>query len=119
MNILNIHMRILVAVFILIGCLSIAFGQQGNSSNIPEASTSAHQMKKSASVFINSLTRPQQDAIIYEFTPENLTNWSNTPPFVHKRPGLRLASLTNSQRQLAHELLRAALASQGYQKIIT
>lgn len=117
MNILNIHMRVLVAAFILVGCLSIAFGQQGNSSNIPEESTSAHQMKKTASVFINSLTRPQQDAIIYEFTPENRTNWSNTPPFVHKRPGLRLASLTNSQRQLAHELLRASLSSQGYQKI--
>jgi hypothetical protein len=117
MNISNKHVRVLIAVLILIGFLPTAFGQQGSPSNIPAASTSAQQMKKAASVLMESLTQSQRDGILYEFTPENRTNWSNTPPFVHKRPGLRLASLTNIQRQAAHGLLRASLSSQGYQKI--
>ena len=74
-------------------------------------------MTTAALALLQSLSEEQQNEIIYEFTPANRTNWSNVPLFVHKRPGLRLASLTNTQRQAVHELLRASLSSQGYQKI--
>ena len=64
----------------------VTLGQQGRMSPPPLASTSAQQMTKAASAFLASLTESQRDAIVYEFTPENRTNWSNTPPFVHDRP---------------------------------
>ena len=60
MNISNKHVRVLIAVLILIGFLPTAFGQQGSPSNIPAASTSAQQMKKAASVLMESLTQVKE-----------------------------------------------------------
>ena len=116
-NILNKQARILVVGFALATVSLVTLGQQRNESPIPMASTSAQQMTKAALAFLASLDETQRDAIMYEFTPENRTNWSNVPPYVHRRPGLRIAALTNAQRQAAHELLRASMSSQGYQKV--
>ena len=119
MNITNIpkNTRILVIGSALAAISLIALGQQRTEAPIPAASTSARQMTQAAIVFLASLDETQRDGIMYEFTPENRTNWSNTPPYVHRRPGLRIAELTNTQRQAAHGLLRASMSSQGYQKI--
>ena len=119
MSITNIpkNTRILVIGSALAAVSLIAFGQQRTEAQIPTASTSARQMTQAAIAFLASLDETQRDGIMYEFTPENRTNWSNTPPYVHRRPGLRIAELTNTQRQAAHGLLRASMSSQGYQKI--
>jgi len=116
-NIFNMRALSVSVGFTLAATSLVTLGQQGNMPPTPLASTSAQQMTKAASAFLASLSESQRGAIMYEFTPENRTNWSNTPPFVHDRPGLRFAALTNVQRQAAHELLRASTSSQGYQKI--
>ena len=116
-KILNSYARTLVVGFALATVSLVAVGQQRSESPIPLASTSAQQMTNAAVAFLASLDEAQRDAITYEFTPENRTNWSNVPPYVHRRPGLRIAALTNAQRQAAHELLRASMSSQGYLKV--
>jgi len=88
-----------------------------NAQLTPAASVSARQMTEAAAEFLESLTPSQREAVSYSFTGENRTNWSNTPPYVHARPGVRLMDLTEAQRQAAHGLLRASTSSQGYQKI--
>ena len=86
-------------------------------ADLPPASVSAHQMTEAAADFLESLSAAQREAVSHAFSVDNRTNWSNTPIFVHDRPGLRFSELTETQRQVAHRLLRASLSSQGYQKI--
>ena len=80
-------------------------------------SVSARQMTEAAAELLARLTPAQREAVSYPFTGEARTNWSNTPPYVHARPGLSFADLTEAQRRAAHGLLRASMSSQGYQKI--
>ena len=116
-NILDKHARILFTGFAFAAVSLTALGQQRIVSPTPLESTSAQQMTKAAVAFLSSLSELQRENIVYEFNEENRTNWSNVPIFVHHRPGLRFGELTNSQRRAAHELLRASMSSQGYQKI--
>ena len=95
----------------------LTLGQQRSVTATPSASSSARQMTGAAAAFLATLTASQRDAATYPFTGEHRTNWSNVPMFVHARPGLRIADLTNRQRQAAHDLLRASMSSQGYQKV--
>ena len=113
---LHTRARLAVVGFAVALAAPVTLGQQGNEP-VPLSSTSARQMTEAAVGFLASLTEAQRDAIMYAFTSENRTGWSNVPPYVHKRPGLRIAELTNAQRQAAHALLRASLSSQGYQKV--
>jgi len=94
-----------------------SFAQTLDATDIPTAATSAQQMTEAARAFVASLRPAQRAAAVYAFTGANRTNWSNTPVYVHPRPGLRIRELTLAQRQAAHALLRASLSSQGYQKI--
>jgi len=113
----NNRAPVLLAAFALAAVSLAALGQQRNAAPTPLESTSAQQMSAAATAFLASLSDAQREAIVYAFTADNRTNWSNVPIFVHHRPGLRFADLTNAQRQAAHELLRASTSSQGYQKI--
>lgn len=103
-----------VGTALTIACLSVAAQDR---ADLPPGSLSARQMTASAADFLESLSAAQREAVSYAFSAENRTNWSNTPIFVHDRPGLRFADLSDAQRQAAHRLLRASLSSQGYQKI--
>lgn len=105
-----------IAVGTAITIVAMSAGAQ-DRADPPLASTSAHQMTAAAADFLESLSAAQREAVSYAFSGENRTNWSNTPIFVHDRPGLRFADLSDAQRQAAHRLLRASLSSQGYQKV--
>ncbi|WP_428103130.1 DUF3500 domain-containing protein [Candidatus Rariloculus sp.] len=94
-----------------------AFGQQTSEQAAPPASTSARQMTAAAAAFVELLTPAQRELVTYPVEGEARTDWSNTPPYVHPRPGLRVGELSEAQRVLLHDLLRASLSSQGYQKI--
>ncbi|HLF13104.1 MAG TPA: DUF3500 domain-containing protein [Gammaproteobacteria bacterium] len=80
-------------------------------------STSARQMTDAAVALVALLSPEQQQAAMLPLAGESRTNWSNTPPYVHPRPGLRIGALSAEQRLAVHELLRASLSSQGYQKV--
>ncbi len=103
--------------FALAAVLPLTSAQETSAPAAPSASISAQQMTASATAFLAGLTATQRAAVTFSFTGENRTNWSNTPMFVHPRPGLRFEDLTDFQRQAAHALLRASMSSQGYQKV--
>ncbi len=91
--------------------------QEEDSGMTIGAWSSAYQMTEAAGEFLSTLSSAQREAVSYAFSRENRTNWSNTPRFVHQRPGLWLDELNETQRQAAHRLMRASLSSQGYQKL--
>jgi hypothetical protein len=55
-------------------------------------------------------------AASFALDADERSHWSNVPYRSHRRPGLRLGNLDREQMLRVHELLRASLSSQGYQK---
>jgi hypothetical protein len=78
---------------------------------------SARRMTDAAKALLESLSSEQRAAVMFPLEGEARTNWSNTPPYVHPRPGLSMGSLSPEQRLRVHDLLRASMSSQGYQKV--
>jgi hypothetical protein len=112
----NKGMAVVAVGFAFAALSQSALGQRAVSPT-PPASMSAQQMTEAAAAFLATLTDEQREAATYAFTGKNRTNWSNVPMFVHVRPGVRFADLDDRQRRAAHELMRASMSSQGYQKV--
>lgn len=89
----------------------------GVEDALAQSSLSAQQMTSAAKALLTSLDSAQQHAVLFPIAGEARTNWSNTPPHVHPRPGLTMGSLSPEQRLRVHDLLRTSLSSQGYQKV--
>ena len=86
-------------------------------TDIPLASTTASQATEAGAAFVASLRPEQRAAVVHALDAQERSGWSNIPMFTHPRPGLRIRDLTIDQRLALHELLRASLSSQGYQKV--
>lgn len=104
------------AVFAVSTLVGAATAQESNDSPLGRAAT-AERMTMAASALLGSMSASQRDAVMFPLAGEARTNWSNTPPYVHQRPGLRMGMLSAEQRLQVHDLLRASLSSQGYQKV--
>jgi len=110
-----------LAVVLTAATAPCATAQQRAATNAdasvsPQPLDAAH-MTAAAIALLASLGPGQVDAASFPLAGEARTNWSNVPPYVHERPGLRVGSLTERQKLLVHDLLRASLSSQGYQKV--
>ena len=103
------------AVAIGATCIT-AVSQEAHKAALGSAA-SAQRIHEAAIAFLESLSEPQRAALTFPLEGEDRTNWSNTPSYVHPRPGLRMGDLSNEQRLRAHNLLRASMSSQGYQKV--
>jgi hypothetical protein len=113
-------MRRLLATLLVVGSALVlgappAPAQHGAGSAV--GSTSARQMTEAAVAFLESLEPAQLERVTFAIDDEARSNWSNVPPQAHARPGLRFGDLNESQRIRLHNLLRASLSSQGYQKV--
>jgi len=106
--------------------LFLAFAAAGHSALVVAQNThdsaaivslSAGRMTDAVKALLASLSATERDAVMFSLEGEARTNWSNTPPYVHPRPGLRMGALNAEQRLRVHDLLRASLSSQGYQKV--
>jgi hypothetical protein len=80
------------------------------------ASSSARQMTEAARALLAALDDAQLHAALLELDDDERSHWSNVPYASHHRPGLRLGSLDREEMLRVHDLLRASLSSQGYQK---
>ena len=95
---------------------SIESDVQSTLSALPPSS--AAQMKKSAAALIASLSAEEVEKAMAALTDEEArTAWSNLPAAIFEREGLRVGDLTENQRRLLHDLLRASTSSQGYMKV--
>ncbi|HWN36956.1 MAG TPA: DUF3500 domain-containing protein [Gammaproteobacteria bacterium] len=82
----------------------------------PPASSSAQQMTEAARALLAVLDDAELKATLFAIDADERSHWSNVPYASHHRPGLRLGDLDREALLRVHELLRASLSSQGYQK---
>jgi hypothetical protein len=87
------------------------------SDAVPAGATSAAQMTTAARALLAALGADELRASLFALDADERSHWSNVPYQAHHRPGLRLGGLNREQMLRVHDLLRASLSSQGYQKV--
>jgi hypothetical protein len=103
-------------VFVAALCSTPALAQAPHPS-LPESATSAKQMQDAARALLAVLSESERGAILFALDAEERSHWSNVPYQAHHRPGLRVGDLDRKALLRVHDLLRASLSSQGYQKV--
>ncbi len=85
--------------------------------SVASAQTDYHQeIKLYATELYQSFSKTQKQAALLMFNDTSRLKWNNLPVGMRARAGVSVGNMTNSQRQLVHRLLSAALSSQGYLK---
>jgi hypothetical protein len=93
----------LVAVF----TGSILYGSQKSAAN----------MAKNAAAFLDSLSADQKARAVFPFESEDRLRWHFIPTEMFPRKGLMIKDMNETQRRLAHDLLRSGLSAKGYTKV--
>jgi hypothetical protein len=106
------HRSWLVSCALLYG----AAAQAQTLATPPAAASSARQMTEAAHALLEVLDDRELDAMLLALDADERSHWSNVPYRSHRRPGLRLGDLDREAMLRVHDLLRASLSSQGYQK---
>ena len=75
---------------------------------------SATAMSSAASKWVASLSPEQRDRAVFPFDSEERLRWHYVPNETFPRKGLTIKDMTESQRALAHELLKTGLSARGY-----
>jgi hypothetical protein len=78
------------------------------------ASRSSSAMADTASRLLSSLTPEQRQQAAFAFDADERTHWHFIPTEQFPRKGLLIRSMTEPQRKLAHDLLKAGLSQRGY-----
>ena len=78
------------------------------------AGRSSSTMADAASRLVNGLTPEQRQQAAFAFDADERTHWHFIPTEMFPRKGLLLRSMTEAQRRIAHDLLRAGLSQRGY-----
>ncbi len=78
------------------------------------AERSSSAMAAAASKFIGALTPEQRKQASFAFDADERTHWHFIPTEMFPRKGLLIRSMTEPQRTLAHDLLKAGLSQRGY-----
>jgi hypothetical protein len=74
----------------------------------------AAAMAKAANEFVSSLTADQRGKAVYPITSEEWTRWNFIPASMFPRNGIAFKELNQTQRQRAHDLMKASLSQTGY-----
>ncbi len=78
---------------------------------------SAANMAKAAGGFLDSLTPEQRLKATFPFESEERMRWHFIPNETFARKGLMIKDMTETQRRLAHDLLRSGMSARGYLKV--
>ena len=78
---------------------------------------SAANMAKAAGDLLGALSPEQRARISFAFEDEDRLRWHFIPNEMFPRKGLMIKDMNESQRRLAHDLLRSGLSARGYMKI--
>lgn len=78
---------------------------------------SAATMAKAAAGFLDSLTPEQKAKAAFPFESEERLRWHFIPNEMFPRKGLMIRDMNETQRRLAHDLLRSSLSARGYLKV--
>ena len=96
-------------VVLAVGCLVLLVAGVRIS-----AQRSAANMVNAGTAFVNALSPEQRQKAVFPFKAEERTHWNFIPTEMFARNGLLLRDMTDAQRTLAHNLLKAALSQRGY-----
>ena len=78
------------------------------------AGPSSAAMSAAATRFLESLNGEQRQRATFAFDAEERTHWNFIPTEIFPRNGLTLGQMNQSQRALAHDLLKTGLSQRGY-----
>src|SRR5687767_12918821 len=78
---------------------------------------SAANMAKAAAGFLDSLTPEQRQKVAFPFESDERLRWHFIPNETFPRKGLMIKDMNETQRRLAHDLLRSGLSARGYVKV--
>ncbi len=78
---------------------------------------SAANMVKNATAFLDSLSADQKARAAFPFEGEERLRWHFIPNEMFPRKGLMIKDMNETQRRLAHDLLRSGLSARGYTKV--
>ena len=123
------------------GALAAYAGESFASSSSSAGATQTQTIVAAAAAFLDTLSGEQRAAVLFPFTPQPQASaahfrggmrgdvdmvgeqygqamWSNFPVSDVPRPGLRLGSLNDAQRDAVMALLRILLSDMGYRKVL-
>jgi hypothetical protein len=101
--------------FALVAALA-ALWFTGTTLNSQQAAArrAAVAMTSAAEQFLGGLTPEQRQQTTFPLDTEERLRWNYIPTNMFPRKGLAIKDMTEPQRKLAHELLRAGLGQKGY-----
>src|SRR3954470_23783956 len=80
---------------------------------------SASSMANAADKFLASLSPEQRQQATFAVDSEELTRWHYVPAQQFPRNGLPIRAMNETQRRLAHELMKTGLSQRGYTQATT
>jgi hypothetical protein len=87
---------------------------EGVMGSIVASQRTAASMAQAANALLESLTPEQRKTIALPLDSSDRTRWNFVPTSMFPRQGLPLKDMSETQRQRAHDLLRAGLSQRGY-----
>jgi hypothetical protein len=96
-------------LWLVIGLLGALAG-----GTLAGADRSSSAMSVAATKFLVSLTPEQRQQAVFAFDGDERLHWHFIPTEMFQRRGLTIKQMNDSQRKLAHELLKAGLSQRGY-----
>src|SRR6476469_3023909 len=80
---------------------------------------SGSSMASAANKFLASLTPEQRQQATFAIDSEELTRWHYVPATQFPRNGLAIRAMNETQRGLAHDLMKTGLSQRGYTQATT
>jgi hypothetical protein len=94
--------------------VAVAFVVAGLAGALVSAERSSSTMAAAATKFLASLTPEQRQQGAFAFESDERLHWHFIPTETFPRKGLTVKEMNESQRKLAHDLLKAGLSQRGY-----
>ena len=94
--------------------LVVSFICAAAASSMVAAGRSSSAMAGAATRLLDSLTAEQRQQAAFAFASDERMHWHFIPTETFPRNGLLIRSMTEPQRKLAHDLLKAGLSQRGY-----
>src|ERR1043166_3456722 len=106
-------MRLVIARFrrlVLVGVIAASLV----TGALVAAERSSSAMAGAATAFVNSLSPDQRKKAVFAFDSDERTHWNFIPTEGFPRNGLTVGAMNETQRKLAHDLMKAGLSQRGY-----
>src|SRR5205809_7175337 len=95
-------------------CVAAAIVAMFALATLTGADRSSSAMAAAATKFLASLTPEQRKLATFDFSSDERLHWHFIPTETFPRKGLTIKEMNESQRGLAHDLIKAALSQRGY-----